>query len=396
MIDKIKRVFLVLSSRGGAAGLALLSSIFITRELSSEQSGSYFTVIAYSLFYSTVVSFGANGVSLLLSAKNTISSLSIAVYNIKCMAFRSFLFLPVFILFTILDFFPYQFNFYVFLIGAGFALSQSLQYILIANNKQVEAYFIHGCLSNVFIIIGVLTKDIDLALFFHVLSFFITSLLQFLIIKKNSPLEISIISNEFTSKDRFNYFQQDALGQIYTSLTLVFASWYLKPHDIAILAVLLKLSSVCNIFIGAVNTVFYPDAIKMYMSGHLTALKHLWFKNALLNVIFVMLYSLVLWFSWSFIIKTFKLEVNYFNSLALNFAYIFVGLSAFSQLFLNSTGKSGVVKNATWFTCFIGSVLINVTALLFGYDFVVYSLSLTLVIQSSITIYHCNDLSRGK
>jgi O-antigen/teichoic acid export membrane protein len=384
----------ILISRGGGAIFALVSSVFILKNLGAHDSGVFFTNIAYSMFFVVFITFGGNQ-SLLKNIKPKQELENILKHHFKVTIKLYVFFVPfAFLIINVI----FKIHFYqvllITLCSLVYSISQQLHHCCIAVEKQSSSYIFHTWIPNIIIIVFSFTHNINVVLFCYIFGYVLSSILQVLVItfRINTGKKEVIIRENWST--RADFFQQDMLGQIYTSLIIVIAANYLREVDIAKLSMYIKIASVCNIFIGILNVSSFPKVISKIREGHITESIKLINTMSLIGCSFILFYSIVVYFSWKEIVILLEIESISVNMVVLLiFSYLGIAYSSSRQMLLNSLGYSKWVRNYSWIVFLFGISSLLYMSKNYELKGTVVSLSLILILQAIFNILSFRKVS---
>ncbi|SMY35964.1 hypothetical protein PAND9192_02292 [Photobacterium andalusiense] len=382
MFVKIIGTFL---SRGGAAFLSLISSMFIVRYLGESDAGGYFTELSFATFLSTLVSFGSNGLTLKLVSNR--------IGNINEIANQNLLFIIkntviILIILNVISFF-YENNinmYFICVYGCFFSIAQSYQFMLIAKGNAGVSYFLNNWIPSLFVIYAAFFFP-NYIYIYTCLGYIVSTLLLYLCLyrMKDHDRFDKEINDEFKINNRWNYLQQDILGQIYSSFVIILSSNYLSKEDISKLAIYIKLTSVCNIIISIFNmTIYHRLFQKIKVKSEYMSLYILSF----LNILGVISFMLPLFYFWDYVRSYYNISIEKEYIFIVFIAYLISGFSGCSQMLLNSMGHDRVVKNISWLTFTVGIILLNYFTYTFNVLGALIALSITISLQSIMNYFY--------
>ncbi|WP_439829375.1 lipopolysaccharide biosynthesis protein [Aeromonas veronii] len=380
---KIGKLISVMLTRGGGALFALLSSVFIVRFLGNEHSGEYFTLIAYSLFMVTIITYGGNQ-SMLKQSKHNENSISVIYNHIKITVVLSIFISPAIIILTYVFFDISIFNLCMMSLCAfAYSLSQQLHHCCIAKEKQEISYLLHAWLPNFLLLTSIFFYNINVLYISYILGYLISFFIQgFVILAKDAAFN-NVTTFERDLKSRCSFFQQDFIGQIFSSLVIVISSFFIPSADISKLTIYIKVASVCNILISVLNVSVYPVLTRELRMGNKSqALKTLR-AHSVLGALFVLLYSVVIIAFWNYIKNWFNVDnLPMFLILPLLLSYVFVAFSSARQMVLNSFGYEKIVKNYSWVVFIFGMFLLTIGAKFYSIEGALIALSSIVLLQA--------------
>ncbi|HFG1937213.1 TPA: hypothetical protein ACGF3Q_003714, partial [Vibrio cholerae] len=268
-----------------------------------------------------------------------------------------------------------------------YSISQQMHHCCIAKEKQEISYLLHAWLPNTLILISAFLNSIDFLYISYILGYFVSSLMQAWVIFKHDAFlnKKTACNNELYSRTYF--FQQDVIGQVFSSLVIIISSLFMYSSDISQLTIYIKISSVCNIMISVVNISAYPSLRKEIINGkELLARKNLRIYS-LLGVASVLIYSAVIVTFWSNIRNWFNVDsLPLFLIFPLLFSYTVAALSSVRQMLLNTFGYERVVKNYSWIVFFLGMIFLVIGAEFYSVKGVLIALSNTVLLQALFNI----------
>ncbi len=270
----------------------------------------------------------------------------------------------------------------------GFSLAQIWHLLLISKGRVNVSYMAMNILPNVLIIIITLLSS-EYIYIGYVFSYFFSLIFMVIV----SPAENGCSESHHTLNvkfsERLNFFQQDMLSQVFTSVSTIVVSQTLSNSSVAIFSIYQKLSSVCNIIVSVVNQSFLSQGLdfiaeKKYGSVYLLS------KTAFLkSSVYIVAYFIIMACFWEYmeryIFDDIVLDIYPFSFLVI--CYLFCAYSNVSTYMLNSFKYAYYVKNANYFTFVIGIFSLIIFSMLFDVLGAVLATGIMLVIQSVITRY---------
>lgn len=380
----MKRLISIIIVRGGSSVIALFSTMIIVRVIGASEAGVFFKNYAYALFLSTVIGFGLNSTILKYYAEYKDNPFGILIYIILEVFKIGF---PLFLLAYIYS--EWLCNIYsldiIFLVSITFTISQCCHYFLMANKMNIKAYIFHNWIPNLMLILLISfnknTSLLHVLFYSYVISIFLFILSYWRLISKRFNLV-----NIKNWNERINYFQQDILGQVFTSLLVIVSASIISDRDVSLLAIYQKITSVCNILISLFNHTYYPDMLTLIKEDKVSDFKRLMKKNYIRMILLIIVYSFLLFILWGKVKEYFVLDdLNYGYALLLLVAYVFVSYSNVSTLILNATGHSSVVRKCSWITVSLGLLFVYGLGTLYGLIGIISSLAIMLISQALLT-----------
>ncbi|EJL7978763.1 hypothetical protein [Vibrio cholerae] len=385
--NNIIKIIKVMCTRGGGALIALISTVFIVRNFGEGDSGQYFTLVAYSLFLVTIITFGGNQ-SILKQTKYNENAIDVIYNHVRLTAiFFIFTSPPIIICgYFFLDISVLKLCLISFC-ALTYSISQQMHYCCIAKEKQEISYLLHAWLPNTLILISAFLNSIDFLYISYILGYFVSSLMQAWVIFKHDAFlnKKTACNNELYSRTYF--FQQDVIGQVFSSLVIIISSLFMYSSDISQLTIYIKISSVCNIMISVVNISAYPSLRKEIINGKESLARKNLRIYSLLGVASVLIYSAVIVTFWSNIRNWFNVDsLPLFLIFPLLFSYTVAALSSVRQMLLNTFGYERVVKNYSWIVFFLGMIFLVIGAEFYSVKGVLIALSNTVLLQALFNI----------
>lgn len=395
MRNRILKVLKVMITRGGGAFLALLSSMAVIRFMGEEYGGEYFRLIAYSLFLVTIFTYGGNQ-SILKNTKQNEKSINVIYHHVASTSKITFFTSPIVILVAYYILFINISNLVIMCLCAFiYSISQQMHNCCIAKEKQEISYLFHTWLPNIAILASAPFKNIHLLYTSYILGYLISFALQALYIIRNdiSLDKTTPISNEY--KSRHSFFQQDLIGQVFSSLVIIISSPFLSSVEISKLTIYIKIGAVCNIIISLLNVSIYPIITRELRNNNNHIAINTLRKSSWISMILVLAYSLIIIIAWDLIKYSFKINsLSFLLIIPLLSSYSLVAFSSARQMLLNTFGYENIVKNYSWLVFIFGIPTLFVGAKTFSMTGTIIALSSILSLQAILNIINYRNLIR--
>jgi len=371
--------------RGSGALISFLSMAFIISMLGLDMSGEYFKNIAYSMILATFMSFGMNGVVVKYAQVTT----SDDWFKLKKFLIQfSQTVLLVSLIFFIISSFVYL-DFWICLMSIVFAMAQMLHVFLIAKGHVNFSYGVFNVFPHFFITLFIwLNPDFIYLYYFliYCIAFLIMILFVFIKVNKDKPFSNKVIKG-WNLNERFDFFQQEFLGQSFTSISLVLVSFNLSNANVATFNIYQKLASVCNIILSVLNQSRLSLCLKYLSSKNFEAIqsesKTIFMKSSII----LFLYVISVFILWDIMMGYMvgKNAVDIFPFLILCLTYSVVGYSNISTYILNSYNHAKYVRNVSYLSFFVGLLLFVVLPMYFEILGAVIASCIILINQALLT-----------
>lgn len=370
--------------RGGGAFVSFASMSLIIALLGLELSGEYFTFVAYSMILATVISFGMNGIVVKYSQDEVFSDI---------LKFKIFTFdflqtaLVVLFLFGLISLL-FHIDFVVFLMGFCFSFAQMIHVFLIAKGHVNFSYFMFNIFPLFFITLFVWLNH-NFIYFYYSLFYAAAAFIMFLYlrIKLNKTSQNSSTDKKWGISERLDFFQQEILGQSFTSISVVLVSFNLSSANVAIFNFYQKLASVCNIVLSVLNQTRLSVCLGHLSNGMFVEIQKESKKIFINSSIILSLYVVFVFIFWN-IITDYIIDsrsINFSPFLILAMSYFLVGYSNISTYILNSHENAKYVRNVSYLSFFIGLLLFTLLPIFYGVLGGVIASSIILINQALLT-----------
>ncbi|WP_318418196.1 lipopolysaccharide biosynthesis protein [Photobacterium leiognathi] len=382
-------MFISLMIRGLSVLSSFASTSLIISELGLHASGEYFSSVAISLVLSTVYSFGINNSIIKYSKKIKGNNLNIIIFFIRNLLLTTF---PFVILSVVILLFVSSYNWLIILMGVSYALSQMLQIYLVSISLVNKAYLLFNIIPQLIIVSLVYINKTDIILY-YILSYIISFFIMFIVLCLNNNLKENDIEdyykkNTLPFKERFDFFQQDLLGQMFTSISTIVISTFLSSSDVAIYNIYQKLASVCNVIISVLNQIYLSKVISYLMEDCMFKIFKIRQRIFVTSSLIIGFYIIVVSVFWPIILKLFHVpDLSRYLFFIICAGYFFVAKANMLSYILNSIGYSSNLRNYSYLTCFLGVFLSSLLSVIWGVDGAIYALFFMLINQSILLIF---------
>lgn len=377
--------------RGGSVLSSFISTSLIISILGLNLSGEYFSSVAISLVLSTIYSFGINNSVIKYSKRIKADDLTKIFFFFKNVLFSM---VPLVILTLFLFLFVFDYNVLVIFMGVTFAFAQMLQIYLVSIALVNVSYFLFNIVPQIIIVFCLWIEKKDI-LFYYIFSYFISFILMLYIINKNNKEYQNVIDDNdsihedilLPLRERFDFFQQDILGQMFTSISTIVISNFLSNRDVAIFNIYQKLGSVCNVIISVLNQIHLSVAIDYLEKKKYLSILKLRNKIFILSLLLISLYVLGVSLCWVWILSIFDTsDLSIYLFIMISVGYLFVAKANLLPYLLNSIGYSSSLRNYSYFTCISGIIILSILSSFFGINGSIFAIVFMLSIQSILLL----------
>lgn len=377
--------------RGGSVLSSFISTSLIVSILGLNLSGEYFSSVAISLVLSTIYSFGINNSVIKYSRRIKGDYLTKIFFFIRNILFSM---VPLVILTLFVFVFVFNYNILIIFMGITFAIAQMLQIYLVSIALVNVSYLLFNIFPQISIVFCLWIGKYDI-LIYYIFSYFMSFLLMLFYVNKKSKEYKIVEDNKYSDykevilplKERFDFFQQDILGQMFTSISTIVISNFLSNRDVAIFNIYQKLGSVCNVIISVLNQIYLSHAIDYLSKKKYPSILKLRNKIFILSLLLISIYVSSISLCWAWILNIFNTsELSIYLFIVLSIGYVFVARANLLPYLLNSMGYSSALRNYSYFSCISGVVILSILSYFFGVDGSIWAVVFMLFTQSILLL----------
>ncbi|WP_368084890.1 hypothetical protein [Vibrio splendidus] len=366
--------------RAGGALASLVSTSMIISVLGLNLSGDYFTSVAYALIVATCLSFGVNGVVVKYAKVLPQCRVGIIKFIIINLGIS---FIPTLVLFFIIQMYV-KIHTSILFMAISFSVAQAFHLLLLARNKVNISYCSFNILPHLVVICGMLI-DSNYMFNYYIVSYLLSICLMMVFSSSEDDISNNSYRYELACfRERANFFQQEILGQAFTSITMVLISLNLNSSSVAIFNIYQKLSSVSNIILSVMNQSKLSKGLDMISSNKWYGLISLSNDIFVKSSIFLSIYTVAIVLMWDFIlINVFNINsISVYPFVFLSLSYYLVAKANIATYMLNACGCDEYIRNVSYVTFIVGLLLLLILPSLFGIIGGVLSVGVMLVSQS--------------
>lgn len=386
MLGKYHPLF-ILFLRVAGAGSSLLIVVLLNKNYGDNSSSFFFTqsLCVLSSFFSV---FGLNGYSMQRAVKVEKNEKTyLVVASVETLA-RTLLFvMPILIIASI--FFELDINYFLVPLILGYSISSNVYNYLLGKHKQIFSIFWFVLFPNLLLLtLTILSFDIDLISIIYSVYYIFCFFIMFSNVPGNISIrflkKIKLRVSFYDYKQRVDFFIQEILGQVFTSVSIVIAGIVLVSGELNNFILYNKVFSVCALIIGSINISIAPQVAKVFIERNSSK------GNGLINkygsmsatLVFIALFiGGVIISNWRELLPGLEVDSIF---MTFSIAYLIVAFCSCSHYVLNILGMQKKVRKISIVSALFGMTFMFLLGNLFGVAGVVIGLSLALVLQAML------------
>jgi len=409
MIRKLPRALItVIAARVVGVSTSFLMNIFVTRWVSVNEAGIFFTAFSIIMLWGLIGTSGFCDAILrmrpqLVSTKNHIQANSIAILGVLIVVFISFILsLSVYIYLINSDAIKIpgilyvcasiplisiiQYTGYVFQSGGRSLLS------VIIINISYPLIFSILIIFNTFLNIESTAFDLVRLLFLAIIISCVCSLLlwcKYIFTSIKPLLYLKKIKYKYLVTTLISFTLILICNTIMQWITPIVSNYYISSEEVALVSVCLRIGLVISFFFVSLNVVFAPSFSNLFTEKKLDELK-LMVRSSTRLIVILSLPAIILLLCFpEFILSIFGREYMQASSVLriICLGQLINVLTGSVAFLLTMTGNEKIFRNIILFNTFVMVVNLNFLGNSFGVIGIAYAVVFSVTIQNIIAVY---------